>query len=285
MAAQWQGQIEAITGTPPKTIRSLHGGMIGEVYRVDLNDGRTIVAKVGDAHHGTLDIEGYMLTYLNERSALPVPAVLHSEKGLLLMTYLPGNSHLGAKEQQHAAEILAELHTISAEQFGLERDTLIGPLHQPNPQTDSWIDFFCEHRLLYMARVAHEDGPLSRSMFGRIEKFAAKLERWLKEPPHPSLIHGDMWTTNILTHEGKVSGFVDPAIYYAHPEIELAFSTLFGTFGDPFFRRYNELRPLDPGFFEERRDIYNLYPLLVHVRLFGTSYANSVDSILRRFGF
>ncbi len=80
-------------------------------------------------------------------------------------------------------------------------------------------------------------------------------------------------------------GFVDPAIYYAHPEIELAFTTLFGTFERPFFDRYHELRPIAPGFFEERRDIYNLYPLLVHVRLFGGSYVSSVERTLRQFGY
>jgi fructosamine-3-kinase len=88
-----------------------------------------------------------------------------------------------------------------------------------------------------------------------------------------------------LVDNDRVTGFLDPAIYYADAEIELAFSTLFGTFGDPFFARYEALRPLEPGFMDTRRDIYNLYPLLVHVRLFGGSYVRSVDGILRRFGF
>jgi len=79
-------------------------------------------------------------------------------------------------------------------------------------------------------------------------------------------------------------GFVDPAIYYADAEVELAFATLFSTFTDPFFRRYAELRPIRPGFREARRDIYNLYPLLVHVRLFGGDYVRSVDRTLARFG-
>jgi fructosamine-3-kinase len=88
----------------------------------------------------------------------------------------------------------------------------------------------------------------------------------------------------VLSKGGRIAGFVDPAIYYADAEIELAFSTLFSTFGEAFFKRYGEIRPLREGFFEERRDIYNLYPLLVHARLFGGSYAQSVDSVLTRFG-
>ena len=134
-----------------------------------------------------------------------------------------------------------------------------------------------------MARECLKHNKLDARMMGRIQQLADKLDQLLLEPEHPSLIHGDMWTTNILVQNGRVTGFVDPALYYAHPEVELAFSTLFGTFGRPFFDRYNELRPLQPGFFEGRRDLYNLYPLLVHVRLF-TGYVGSVDRILHRFG-
>jgi fructosamine-3-kinase len=77
---------------------------------------------------------------------------------------------------------------------------------------------------------------------------------------------------------------LDPSIYYAHPEIELAFITLFGTFGDAFFDRYQQLRPIRPGFFESRRDIYNIYPLLVHARLFGGGYAQQISAALRGLG-
>jgi len=136
-----------------------------------------------------------------------------------------------------------------------------------------------------MGGEAARAGRMPQRLYARLEKFADNIERWLNEPEHPSLIHGDVWTTNVLAHNGRITGFIDPAVYYAHPEIELAFTTLFGTFGSAFFERYRELRPLKPGFFEERRDIYNLYPLLVHVRLFGGGYAASVDQTLSRFGY
>ena len=118
----------------------------------------------------------------------------------------------------------------------------------------------------------------------RLEAFCGKLERHLDEPAAPSLIHGDLWGGNILVKAGRIAAFVDPAIHYADAEVELAFTTLFGTFGQAFFDRYREHRPIAPGFFEARRDIYNLYPLLVHTTLFGGHYAASVDGILRRYG-
>jgi fructosamine-3-kinase len=279
-----QGQIESILGKRPTRIIPLSGGMIGEVYRVDLTDGTSIVAKVTRGAV-PLDVEGYMLAYLSAHSRLPVPAVLHSSSTLLLMDFIEGDSHLTHSAQRHAAELLADLHSIAGERFGLERDTLIGSLHQPNPLTAFWLVFFRDQRLLYMAEEAARADALPANIHRRIEQFSAHLGDWLDEPAHPALIHGDMWTNNILALNGRITGLLDPAIYYAHPEIELAFSTLFNTFDAAFFERYQELRPLKPGFFETRRDIYNLYPLLVHVRLFGGGYVASVDRILRRFKF
>lgn len=136
-----------------------------------------------------------------------------------------------------------------------------------------------------MASEGLQAGRLPYRVMTRIERFCAHLDRWLIEPDKPSLIHGDVWTTNVLAAGDRIRAFLDPAIYFAHAEIELAFITLFNTFGRAFFDRYNSIRPIEPGFFEERRDIYNLYPLLVHVRLFGGTYVSAVERTLSRFGF
>lgn len=278
-------RIEQVLGQRPVQMAALHGGSVGEVYRADMPDQSRVVVKVAYAANATLELEGDMLRYLKQHSHLPVPDVLHQEPTLLIMTFLEGDSTLDDAAQQHAAELLAALHNIRAERFGFEWDTLIGGLHQPNPWKPSWLVFFRDHRLFYMAREAVRENKLPVSIMGRIEKFCSRISDWLYEPLYPSLLHGDLWTTNILVSQGRVTGFVDPAIYYGHPEVELAFSTLFNTFGKPFFRRYREIRPLEPGFMELRRDLYNLYPLLVHVRLFGGNYVSAVDRILRGIGF
>jgi fructosamine-3-kinase len=280
-----QAHLTKILDVTPTRIIPLSGGCIGEVYRVDLPDKTRLVAKVADGTGVTLEEEGFMLRYLQEHSSLPVPRVIHSSDKLLLMEFIEGDSHFSAGAEVHAAALLAALHSIRGEKFGFERDTLIGNLPQPNPGYDSWIDFFREQRLFYMAGEAAHVGRLPSGFLRRVERFAVRLGDWLAEPEYPSLIHGDVWTTNVLAAGDRITAFIDPAIYYAHPEIELAFTTLFNTFGTAFFRRYHELRPIAPGFFEERRDIYNLYPLLTHVRIFGGGYVASVDSILRRFDF
>lgn len=276
-------RVKEVIGGEVVSLEALSGGCIGEVYRVWLRDGSSVVAKVDNGPYPKLGIEGYMLRYLAEKSDLPVPTVLHSEPGFLVMSYLKGRNFFSAAAQEDAAERLAALHNIFAQKFGLEQDTLIGGLHQPNPWMTSWIDFFREQRLLYMGRQAVESGRLPGGVFSRVERLCGRLERWLVEPERPSLIHGDAWTGNILAAENRITGFVDPAIYYADAEIELAFTTLFGTFGESFFERYSSIRPIAPGFFEERRALYNLYPLLVHVRLFGGSYVASVERTVERF--
>ncbi len=278
-------EIEAAIGQKVTDMAPLSGGCVGQVYRLRRGDGLIMVAKVDERPSPRLHLEGQMLTYLNSHSQLPVPSVYYSSARLLLMEFLPGDSYFNDRAQDHAAELLAELHNITGPHFGLEWDTLIGGLSQPNSPKVYWLEFFREQRLLHMAEEGVRAGRLPLSTLARLRRFCDCLDEWLLEPERPSLIHGDVWTTNVLAAGDQITGFIDPAIYYADPEIELAFTTLFGTFGRPFFERYQAIRPIRPGFFEERCHIYNLYPLLVHVRLFGGSYVQSVNRTLQHFGF
>jgi fructosamine-3-kinase len=267
-----------------RSARPMGGGCIGEVYRVELEDGTALVAKVDREGASHLEREAYMLRYLREKSELPVPEVYHGSQTLLLMEFVEGSSRFSEGAERHAAELLSALHGITADSYGHERDTLTGSLNQPNPPTGSWIEFFRVHRLLYVANVAHEAGRLPSEDLTRLERLAGKLGDYLEEPEQPSLIHGDVWSANVLAKGARITAFLDPAIYHADPEIELAFISLFDSFGKPFLERYAEIRPIRPGFFEVRRDLYNLYPLLVHVYFFGGGYLTSVQDILSRFG-
>ncbi len=267
-----------------RSVRPLGGGCIGEVYRAELEDGTPLVAKVDRGGEAHLDREAYMLRYLREKTDLPVPEVFHGSETLLLMEFVEGTNRFSGEAEHHAAELLAALHGITADAYGHERDTLIGSLNQPNPWTESWADFFRENRLLYAARAAHGAGRLPDEDLGRVERLADRLIEFIEEPNSPALVHGDAWSGNVLAKDGRISAFLDPAIYHADPEIELAFISLFNSFGEAFLRRYDEIRPIREGFFETRRDLYNLYPLLVHTYYFGGGYLGSVQRILGRFG-
>ena len=116
-----------------------------------------------------------------------------------------------------------------------------------------------------------------------MERLSEKVDELVEDPNPPALIHGDVWSANVLAREDRITAFLDPALYYADPEIELAFISLFDSFGNTFLERYAEIRGIDRAFFETRRDLYNLYPLLVHY-YFGGGYLNSVRNTLDRFG-
>ncbi|HYD18021.1 MAG TPA: fructosamine kinase family protein [Patescibacteria group bacterium] len=262
------------------TIAPLSAANNAQIYRIVLDNRRVMVAKV--AERG-LDTEAYMLHYLKTRSRLPVPQVFYSNEHIIVMEFVETQYGLDDNGQKIAADILADLHSITADQYGFERDTLIGSLRQPNPQTSDWPKFFAEQRLLYMGREALKENKIDAKTMKALEKAAARAPDILKGCAGPALIHGDVWGGNILACRGRIAAFLDPAIYFADPEVELAFIRLFTTFGDPFFARYNELRPIRAGFFEQRSDYYNIYPLLVHTRLFGASYARKVQRLLEKF--
>jgi fructosamine-3-kinase len=273
-------KIRARLGAEPAKLRALSGGCGGEVYSLEAG-GERYALKVDRAEGGALAVEGRMLDYLERRTELPAPKALAYDAGYLLMTWVEGGSGGGA--DTHAADLLAALHGLSAEAYGFDFDTVIGGLHQPNPWTPRWLDFFAEQRVVEMAKQAYDAGNLPAELLRRAERLAGRLGQWLDEPDQPGLIHGDIWGGNVMGRGGRVTGFIDPALYFADPEVELAFVTLFSTFGDGFFRRYAERRGLTPHFWDVKRDLYNLYPLLVHARLFGGGYVSQAGGILRRF--
>jgi fructosamine-3-kinase len=273
-------RIAAALGASVATVSRLSGGQIAEVWRADLTDGRSVVIK----HGAGLALEARMLRHLVAETDLPVPAVQLADDDLLVMDGVIHDGRLSPGAEIHLADLVARLHAHEGPAFGFAYDTLIGGLPQPNPHTADWREFFRDQRLLAMGRAAAAAGRLPPSVLSRLETLCDKLHIWVRNDAEPALIHGDLWNGNILSAGARVVGVIDPALYFADPEIELAFMTLFNTVGARFFARYAERRPMRPGFFEERRDLYNLYPLLVHVRLFGGAYLAQVERTLVRYG-
>ncbi|MEP2026182.1 MAG: fructosamine kinase family protein [Reichenbachiella sp.] len=176
---------------------------------------------------------------------------------------------------------LADLHQNSALRFGLDHHNFIGRLPQSNEQKSNWVDFFISERLMPQIKMARDQGVVD-------EQLQLKFNTLMKELPNlipnekPALLHGDLWSGNFLIGSHGQPVIFDPAVYYGHREAELAFTRLFGGFDAVFYQTYHNTFPLQHGH-EERVDIFNLYPLLVHVNLFGSSYLNGIVETLRRF--
>ncbi len=226
-----------------------------------------------------------MLDDLRAEDGLPVPAVLHSDEDLLLLEHVEHDAGgLDEAAERQLGALIGGLHARPRPAFGYAYDTLIGPLPQPNPRAERWVPFFAEHRLLHMADLAHACGELPDELRTRIDRLAPQLDQHLPEPDHPALLHGDLWHGNILGRASQVVALLDPALYWGHPEAELAFLTLFSSVGPVFFEAYAEHAPVDPAFLRLRRDLYNLYPLLVHATLFGAGYLPPIERTLARLG-
>src|SRR5690625_2979704 len=193
--------------------------MVASVSSVELSDGRRVVAK--SSSDTPLSIEAAMLRYLAENTWVPVPAVLGFSEELLLLEYVENDGRLGRSAEEHAAELLAELHSVSpsAGQFGSEFDTLIGPFAQSNGWSPFWPEFFRERRLLPMLEMCRERGRLEASAARSVEAIAADLEELLDHDHMPRLVHGDVWSGNVLVRDGRVAALLDPAICFADPEV------------------------------------------------------------------
>ncbi|MEM1186342.1 MAG: fructosamine kinase family protein [Planctomycetota bacterium] len=275
--------VASALGERPIRLEPLTGGCVGEVYRVVLRND-SVVAKFDRSERASLEVEGKMLRYLQANSRLPVPEVRVATPGLLVMDEIINDGSRSDKGERDLGTHVAALHTIGGENYGFEYSTLIGGLPQPNPPRSDWPRFFAEHRVLEFAERAARANAIDRQGVDRLERLAFALPELLGDGPGPRLIHGDIWSGNVLWNQGRLAAFIDPAIYYADPEVELAFIDLFSTFGPTAWAAYREVHPERNGW-RARRKAYQIYPLLVHAVLFGGAYGASALREANDLGF
>ena len=275
-------ELSEALGQEVQTLDLMQHGQIGGVYKANIA-GRDYVVKHSD-HAEKLAVEAKMLNDLNE-AKIRVPEVILSKGSYLVMEYIQTAYHDSVKQEITAATLLSKLHSVSNENrmYGYYYDTTIGPFAQKNEQTQyNWALFLGQMRIMPMAKLCYDEGKISKELLARLERLCQVLYKRIDmSSVYPSLLHGDVWSGNLL-FEREGACLIDPAIYYGDKEMELAFILLFGTFGKTFFDAYQEVHPLSKDFYEVKLPIYQIYPLLVHVALYGSSYRIQLEEILKR---
>ncbi len=265
----WLARLEALDIVPQGDPRPLAGGDIAAVWRLTTAQGELVVKQ--DAAE-TLAAEAEGLRALREAgSSLIIPEVVALDDDLLIMEALD-SAPRGRESEAQLGEGLRELHAVTGSYHGWSSDNRCGPTPQRNTPCSDGRVFQREHRLLPLGEACVERGLLDAVSLDALNGIARRLEEWLPDAP-PSLVHGDLWSGNVL-HTQRGPALIDPAIYQHYPEVDLAMLTLFGTPGDAFFEAYWDGNP--PGDWPRRQTLFQLYPLLNHLLLFGGGYRSAV---------
>lgn len=272
-----------LLGERPSEMRPVTGGDIGQSWRVRAGERELFVKTYANGEAparaaNQVETEAHGLAWLAEPDAIRLPRVEAVSGRLLVLEWIePGRP--SPRTEEALGRGLAALHRAGPERFGLETANFIGRLPQSNGPSASWPDFYASERLEPLLARARENGLVSPEMERLSSRLLAVLPERLGPPEPPARLHGDLWAGNWICAQNGEPVLIDPAVYGGHREIDLAMMRLFGGFGDRVFAAYREVYPLVAGF-EERVPLYQLYPLLVHLNLFGASYAGAVERAL-----
>ena len=272
----------------------LSGGDINKAYGLTLNTGAHIFMKANSkANADFFTAEAAGLSAIEAGGVIKTPEILctGTDDGedvgysFLLLKFIK-SAKARSDYWETFGRDLAALHKADTKifeisgKFGFFQNNFIGARAQNNTPSDSWISFFRDNRLAPQFKDA--DSYFTVEDRAKITKLLEHLEDFLIEPERPSLLHGDLWSGNVMCGpEGKAM-LIDPAAYIGHAEADLAMTELFGGFPEKFYDAYREANPLEPGY-ENRRDLYNLYQLLNHLNLFGPTYLGPVLSIVDEY--
>lgn len=273
-----------------KTANRISGGDINDSYELILTTGNRVFMKSNmksNASFFTAEAEG--LAAIARTGTIGTPRVLgygtEKDRAFLLLEFITGKD--GASDYwENFGRQLAKMHMADTKEYvtggvyGFNSDNYIGYSKQINTPHSDWIGFFRDCRLDPQFRAAEKYFDASERK--RINRLLERLDTLLIEPEHPSLLHGDLWSGNFMTGDDGEAWIIDPAVYVGHSEADIAMTELFGGFSEIFYAAYSEAAPMQAGY-EDRRDLYNLYQLLNHLNMFGSSYLSAVNRIVRRY--
>jgi fructosamine-3-kinase len=271
--------------TSIQAIHTVSGSSVNASYHIKTKTHSFFVkSNQKEAFPDLFEKEKSGLVLLASKSTLRVPQPIHSgsdhKSSFLIMEFIEKGSPT-SNFWEVFAQGLAQMHRQSASFFGLSEDNYIGSLPQSNKTHSDWPSFFIEERLEKQHHLARDQYLIDTPTSSMLDALYFKLDQYFPRE-QAAFLHGDLWSGNFMCDRDGMPAIMDPAVYFGHREMDIAMSHLFGGFNAHFYAAYNELFPLESGW-EERIDLCNLYPLLVHVNLFGAAYSQRLKSVLKRF--
>lgn len=290
---RWQGDSAELD-----EVKSLVGGSVNQTFSLQTSDGSRAVLKISPHRvNRDLERESRQLELLRTL-AFPVPQVYLCDIGsldhpfsYLLMEFCDGISLAEARMrcsgeafdrlQERLAEMVAALHDQKSGHYGRVAST--------NGQSTTYTSWPAFYRAVYDS-IWHEAerSPLLPSKCRKpIHKVHERLDRLLAHSDCPRLVHWDIWDTNVLVApdekgEWRITALLDPNCRFAHAEAEIAYMELFHTITPAFMKAYRARHKLPPEYHAVRKPIYQLYPLLHHLTLFGHDYVKPLQSAVHR---
>jgi fructosamine-3-kinase len=291
MLPRLEHAVSEALGSPVRTHARAHGGDINDAYDVTLADGRRVFVKTHDeADPRMFACEARGLEWLREADAMRIPRVLaygQDDVGFLVLERIASAARANDYEEQ-LGRGLAALHRAGSgagsddDRFGFHEPNFIGSLTQDNTFADTWPEFYATRRLEPQVRAAIDRGIAPASWRRGFDRLFAMMDELAGPPEPPARLHGDLWSGNVMVDDAGAPCLIDPAVYAGHREVDLAMLRLFGGLGARTLAAYHEAAPLADDH-ASRVGLYQLYPLLVHVNLFGGSYVTSVERALQQY--
>jgi len=225
--------------------------------------------------------EGNSLKYMNDKFPKLFPEILYLNRDILIMEYIANDNIRGNNYENQLAKLIGSIHSVKNDKFGFDFDTPIGGLKQPCNYSNSWVEFYKEKRLGMIFELINKNNPMPKKINLEIEKILKNIENYLPNNIIPRLIHGDLWDGNILHNRGKICGLIDPGIYFAHSEMEIAYLTWFKYISNNFINIYSEIIPLEKNYFKYEA-IYQLYYCLLNVYLWSREYIKNTFELVEK---
>lgn len=264
---------------------TVSGGSINEAYCLHTGKGKYMLKlnnKNAYPYMFACEVEG--LNAIADTHTIGTPQVIlqddYADQSFLVLEWIESRRSTQKSDEALGLQ-LAQMHMHTSETFGFHQDNYMGSMKQSNRKHKTWADFYIEERLQPMVKAAVDYNRLKYTDLKSFEMLYSKLDKLFDEES-PSLIHGDLWGGNYLISTDETPYLIDPAVNYGNRELDIAMTTLFGGFSPGFYHSYHEALPLNSGW-QHRIDLWNLYPLLLHLNLFGASYLSQVRNALEKY--